>query len=231
MPATSYIPLMYVELYEFYVRPSYGRAPIEKIICNGERYQILIPKVSPAGPGGQTRPRTKEPGPSSSVPFCKPRSTTQTTYAAWLTYVFQLNIAYCFFAFALVMGQFSDPDVLILSMMMVCHCLANLNFFWQLDNLLMEIPPEEVVPQINPPNWFRTFNQLHPHWCWSKTRLQVGSWGSSTCFWCSRWSLWSLKKGIKFLLKKLLFLQCENSKGLHQFGLGQAFWFFKWRCC
>jgi hypothetical protein len=163
MPATSYIPLMYVELYEFYVRPSFGRAPIEKIICNGERYQILIPKVSPAGPGGQTRPRTKEPGPSSSVPFCKPRSTTQTTYAAWLTYVFQLNIAYCFFAFALVMGQFSDPDVLILSMMMVCHCLANLNFFWQLDNLLMEIPPEEVVPQINPPNWFRTFNQLHPH--------------------------------------------------------------------
>jgi hypothetical protein len=36
------------------------------------------------------------------------------------------------FFFALVTSQFSDPDVL-----------------WQLGNLLMEIPPEEIIPWIN----------------------------------------------------------------------------------
>jgi hypothetical protein len=58
-----------------------------------------------------------------------------------------------FFPFELTTGQFSDPDVLLLSMIIFHRGLAN--------NLLIEITPKEMVPWINSPNRFRTFDELH----------------------------------------------------------------------
>jgi hypothetical protein len=37
----------------------------------------------------------------------------------------------------------------------------------------MEITPDQVIPCLVPANRFHTFDQLHPGWCYEKTRFRV----------------------------------------------------------
>jgi hypothetical protein len=79
----------------------------------------------------------------------------------WITCLFQPNIPYGFFSFALIKGSVTmmfdvenDDDLMV---------LVELNsIFTQLGTLIMEIPPQGMVPWLHPPNRYRTFDQLHP---------------------------------------------------------------------
>jgi hypothetical protein len=49
----------------------------------------------------------------------------------------------------------------------MCH------FFSLLDNLLIEITAGDVIPRLAPLNRHRTFDLLHPGWCYQFTRFRV----------------------------------------------------------
>jgi len=66
-----------------------------------------------------------------------------------------------------------DGDFFIILFMLWNHCVHSCNFFQQLDNLLMEITPDQVVPRLNPPNRHRTFDLLHEGWCYQHTQFRV----------------------------------------------------------
>jgi hypothetical protein len=53
------------------------------------------------------------------------------------------------------------------------HCVQSCNLFQQLDNLLMVITPDQVVPRLNPPNRHQTFGLLHEGWCYQHTRFRA----------------------------------------------------------
>ncbi len=46
-------------------------------------------------------------------------------------------------------------------------------FFSLLDNLLMEITAGDLIPRLAPVNRHRTFDLLHPGWCYQFTHLRV----------------------------------------------------------
>jgi hypothetical protein len=84
-----------------------------------------------------------------------------------------LKVAEQLFAF-FVMLEFDDDEELMMMMMMhVHHCLNVVRFLSLLDNLLMEITPDQVIPRLVPANRNRTFDLLHPGWCYEKTRFRV----------------------------------------------------------
>ncbi len=74
-----------------------------------------------------------------------------------------------------VMLEFDDDEEFRMMMMMmhVHHCLNIVQFLSSLDNLLMEITPDQVIPRLVPANRNHTFDLLHPGWCYEKTQFCV----------------------------------------------------------
>ncbi len=62
---------------------------------------------------------------------------------------------------------------MMLMMLHVHHCIHTVEFLSLLDNHLMEITLDQVIPRLVPANRNRTFDQLHPGWCYEKTRFCV----------------------------------------------------------
>ncbi len=57
-----------------------------------------------------------------------------------------------------------DEDFLMLMMMYVHHCMHTIEFLSLLDNYLMEITPNQVIPFLVPANRNQTFDLLYPGW-------------------------------------------------------------------
>jgi hypothetical protein len=53
------------------------------------------------------------------------------------------------------------------------NCLHAVEFLASLDNLLMEITPNQVIPPLVPAKGNCTFSLLHPGWCYEKTHFLV----------------------------------------------------------
>jgi len=66
-----------------------------------------------------------------------------------------------------------DDDFVMLMMMLLHHCIECVIFFSLLDNLLMEITPNQVILCLVPANRNHTFDLLHPGWCHQNTHFQV----------------------------------------------------------
>jgi hypothetical protein len=81
-----------------------------------------------------------------------------------------LKVAEQLFAF-FVMLEFEDNEEFRMMMMMmhVHHCLNIVQFLSSLDNLLMEITLDQVIPRLVPANRNRTFDLFHPGWSYEKT--------------------------------------------------------------
>ncbi len=71
------------------------------------------------------------------------------------------------------MLEHDNEDFLFMMMVYMHHCIQCVEFFETLDNLLMEITPAQVIPCLAPANRNRTFDLLHPGWCYQKTRFRV----------------------------------------------------------
>jgi hypothetical protein len=91
----------------------------------------------------------------------------------WTLLVMQLKIAEQLFAFSLMLELDGDEEFLMLMMLHVHQCMHTVEFISLLDNHLMEITPDQVIPRLVPANRLRTFDQLHPGWCYEKTRFCV----------------------------------------------------------
>jgi hypothetical protein len=83
--------------------------------------------------------------------------------------ILQLKVAEQLFAF-FVMLEFDDDEELMMMMLIhVHHCLNVVRFLSLLDNLLMEITPDQVIPRLVLANRNRTFDLFHPGWSYEKT--------------------------------------------------------------
>jgi hypothetical protein len=123
-----------------------------------------------------------------TMPRCKPKR--QTTYLQrysalsalgvhtigkvqhiWTLCVLHLKLAEQLFAFCLLLDLVDD--FIMLMMMLLHHCIKCVQFFNLLDNLLMDITPDQVIPHLVPANHHCTFDLLHPGWCYQFTRFRV----------------------------------------------------------
>jgi len=91
----------------------------------------------------------------------------------WTLCVSHLKLAEHLFAICLLLQLEDDNDFVMLMMMLLPHCIECVNFFNLLDNLLMEITPNQVIPRLVPENCHCTFDLLHPCWCYQNTRFRV----------------------------------------------------------
>jgi hypothetical protein len=66
-----------------------------------------------------------------------------------------------------------DQEFMLMMLMHVHHCLHAVEFLQSLDNQLMEIYPNQVIPHMVLVNRNHTFDLLHPGWCYKKTRFRV----------------------------------------------------------
>jgi hypothetical protein len=66
-----------------------------------------------------------------------------------------------------------DEEFMMLMMMHVHHCMHIIDFFSALNNLLMEITPNQVIPCLVLANRNCSFDLLHPGWCYEKTHFRV----------------------------------------------------------
>lgn len=66
-----------------------------------------------------------------------------------------------------------DGDFFMLLFVLWSHCIQSCIFFQQLDNLLMVINPDQVIPCLNPPNRHQMFDLLHEGWCYQHIRFCV----------------------------------------------------------
>jgi len=86
----------------------------------------------------------------------------------------QLKLAEQLFAICLLLELEDDDDfVMMMMMLLLHHCIESVNFFSLLDNLLMEITPDQVILRLVPENHIRTFDLLHPGWCYQNTHFRV----------------------------------------------------------
>ena len=91
----------------------------------------------------------------------------------WTLCALQLKVAEQLFAFCIMFELDNDEEFLMMMMMHVHHCMHVFQFLSSLDNHLMEITPDQVIPHLVPANRNRTFDQLHPGWCYEKTHFRV----------------------------------------------------------
>jgi hypothetical protein len=85
----------------------------------------------------------------------------------------QLKVAEHMFMLCIMLELDHDEDFMMIMLMHVHHCFHIVEFLSSLDNLLMEISPDQVIPCLVPANRNRTFDLLHPGWCYEKTRFRV----------------------------------------------------------
>ncbi len=124
------------------------------------------------------------------TPRCKPkRSTTyRQGYKAlsaleehtvgkiqhlWTLCTMQLKVAEQLFMLSIMIEFIDDNDFMMMMLMHVHHCLHAVEFLSSLDNLLMEITLDQVIPRLVPANRNRTFDLLHPGRCYEKTQFRV----------------------------------------------------------
>ncbi len=74
---------------------------------------------------------------------------------------------------SLMLDLDEDEEFMMMMLMHVNHCIHAVEFLSSLDNLLMEITPDQVIPCLVPANQNRSFDQLHPGWCYEKTHFRV----------------------------------------------------------
>ena len=91
----------------------------------------------------------------------------------WTLCALQLKVAQQLFALSVMLDFDEEEDFMMMMLMHVHHCLHAVEFLSSLDNLLMVITPDQVIPRLVPANRNRTFDQLHPGWCYEKTRFRV----------------------------------------------------------
>jgi hypothetical protein len=91
----------------------------------------------------------------------------------WTLCTLQLKVAQQLFALSAMLDFDDDEDFMMMMLMHVHHCLHAVKFLSSLDNLLMVITPDQVIPHLVPANWNRTFDLLHPGWCHEKTHFLV----------------------------------------------------------
>jgi hypothetical protein len=87
--------------------------------------------------------------------------------------VLQLRVVEQLFAFSVMLEFDADGEFMMLMMMHVHHCMHIVQFLSTLDNLLMEITPNQVTPCLIPVNRNCIFDLLHPEWCYEKTWFHV----------------------------------------------------------
>ncbi len=66
----------------------------------------------------------------------------------WTLLVMQLKVAEQLFAFSLMLELDGDEEFLMLMMLHVHHCMHTVEFLSLLDNHLMEITPDQVIPRL-----------------------------------------------------------------------------------
>jgi len=103
----------------------------------------------------------------------------------WTLCALQLKVAKQLFAFCVMLELDDDKEFLMLMMMHVHHCMHVMESFSSLDNHLMEITPDQVIPRLVPVNRNCTFDQLHPGWCYER-RLGSVLFSCGSCITC--WS-------------------------------------------
>jgi len=77
------------------------------------------------------------------------------------------------FAICFLLELDDDDDFVMMMMLLLHHCIESFKFFSLLDNLLMEITADQVIPRLVPANHHRTFDLLHPGWCYQFTGFIV----------------------------------------------------------
>jgi len=91
----------------------------------------------------------------------------------WTLCALHLKLAEQMFAICFLLELDADDDFVMMMMLLLHHSLECVNFFSLLDNLLMEITADQVIPRLAPVNRHRTFDLLHPGWCYQFTRFRV----------------------------------------------------------
>jgi hypothetical protein len=125
-----------------------------------------------------------------TMPRCKPKR--QTTYRQrynalsaleahtigkvqhiWTLCVLHLKMIEQLIVVCLLLEQEDEGDFVVMLMLLLHHSLEYVNFYSLLDNLIMEMTADEVIPRLAPVNRHRTFDLLHPGWCYQFTRFRV----------------------------------------------------------
>ena len=91
----------------------------------------------------------------------------------WTLCVLHLKMIEQLIVVCLLMELDDDDDFVVMLMLLLHHSLKCVNFYSLLDNLLMEITADEVIPRLAPENRHRTFDLLHPGWCYQFIRFRV----------------------------------------------------------
>jgi hypothetical protein len=92
----------------------------------------------------------------------------------WTLCVLHLKLAEQIFAISLLLEVEDDDDFAMMMMMLLLHhCIESVNFFSLLDNQLIEITPDQLIPHLVPANHHCTFDLLHPGLCYQNTRCRV----------------------------------------------------------
>jgi hypothetical protein len=84
----------------------------------------------------------------------------------WTLCALHLKLAEQMFAICFLLELDADDDFVMMMMLLLHHLLECVNFFSLLDNLLMEITAGDVIPRLALVNRHRTFDLLHPGWCY-----------------------------------------------------------------
>jgi hypothetical protein len=98
----------------------------------------------------------------------------------WALCAKQLKVADQLFMLSIILELDGNEEFLMLMMMHVHHCMHNVKFLSSLDNLLMEITSDQVIPCLVPVNRNCTFDLLHPGSCYEKTHFRVAQLRSCT---------------------------------------------------
>jgi hypothetical protein len=85
----------------------------------------------------------------------------------------QLQVAEQLFALSIMLEFDDDKEFMLLMMMHMHHCMHIIEFFSALDNILIEITSDQVIPHLVLVNMNCTFDLLHPEWCYEKTQFHV----------------------------------------------------------
>jgi hypothetical protein len=91
----------------------------------------------------------------------------------WTLCSMQLKVAEHMFMLCIMLELDDDEDYMMIMLMHVHHCFHIVEFLSSLNNLLMEISSDQVIPCLVPANRNHTFDLLHPGWCYEKTRFRV----------------------------------------------------------
>ncbi len=78
-----------------------------------------------------------------------------------------------FFLMSVMLQLEDDDDFYVMMFMLLNYCILSCEFLQQLDNLLLEVTPDQVVPHLAPVNRYLTFDLFHPQWCYKNTRFRV----------------------------------------------------------